>query len=129
MAAIRIFHLAKELNISHTDILNFLKTKDIKVSSHMSPIDDETRQLIMAEFSKDKMMVDRFRKEQVRREIHDTRLKERQDSTKKLQLLSLNDQRDLEKKEQKKKQDKIDQERELYKKSNAESTGAESQTD
>ena len=30
----------------------------------------------MAEFSKDKMLVDRFRKEQVRKEIHDTRLKE-----------------------------------------------------
>ena len=53
----------------------------------------------MAEFSKDKMLVDRFRKEQVRKEIHDTRLKEKQESQKKLQLLSLRDQRELEKKE------------------------------
>ena len=126
MAAIRIFHLAKELNISHTDILSFLKTKNIKVSSHMSPVDDEIKQLIMAEFSKDKMMVDRFRKEQVRREIHDTRLKERQDSTKKLQLLSLNDQRDLEKKEQKKKQDKINQEKALSKATAVEVSPSES---
>ena len=52
----------------------------------------------MAEFSKDKMLVDRFRKEQVRKEIHDTRLKEKQESQK-LQLLSLRDQRELERKE------------------------------
>ena len=45
------------------------------------------------------MLVDRFRKEQVRKEIHDTRLKDKQESQKKLQLLSLQDQRELEKKE------------------------------
>ena len=44
--SIRIFQLAKELNISHTDILDFLKSKDISVSSHMSPIDGKTQQLV-----------------------------------------------------------------------------------
>ena len=38
----RIFQVAKELNISHKDILNFLKEKYIKVTSHMATIDDET---------------------------------------------------------------------------------------
>jgi len=33
----RIFQIAKEFNISHTEILNFLKEKDVDVSSHMSP--------------------------------------------------------------------------------------------
>ena len=65
----------------------------------MSPIDDEVHKLILDEFSKDKEQVDRFRKEKVRREIHDTRLKERQQNTKKLKLLSLKEQRELEKKE------------------------------
>ena len=99
MSAVRIFQIAKELNISHTDILSFLNKKGVDVKSHMSPVDDDIKNLIMSEFSKDKMLVDRFRKEQVRKEIHDTRLKEKQESQKKLQLLSLKDQRELEKKE------------------------------
>jgi len=106
MAKIRIFQIAKDLNISHTDILNFLKARKIEVSSHMSPVDETIHQMIMEEFAKDKELVDRFRKEQVRREIHDTRLKERQESAKKLKLLSLTEQRELEKEEIKRKADK-----------------------
>ena len=99
MAKIRIFQIAKELNISHTDILSFLKSKKIEVSSHMSPVEENIKKMIMEEFAKDKEQVDRFRKEKVRREIHDTKLKEQQQSTKKLKLLSLTEQRELEKKE------------------------------
>ena len=69
--SIRIFQLAKELNISHTDILDFLKSKDISVSSHMSPIDGKTQQLVYTEFAKDRQSAERDRKEQVRKEIHD----------------------------------------------------------
>ena len=105
MAKIRIFQIAKELNISHTDILTFLKSRDVKVTSHMSPIDENLHKMILDEFSKDKEQVDRFRKEKVRREIHDNRLKEQQQSTKKLQLLTLEQQRELEKKEVQKKAD------------------------
>ena len=111
MAKVRIFQIAKELNISHTDIVSFLKSRNVEVSSHMSPIDDKVHKLILDEFSKDKEQVDRFRKEKVRREIHDTRLKEQQQSTKKLKLLSLKEQRELEKKEVKKKADLIEQEK------------------
>ena len=99
MSVKRIFQIAKELNISHTDILNFLQSRGVEITSHMSPVDEDVYQLIMSEFAKDKQLVDRFRKEQVRREIHDTRLKEQQQSKKKLQLLTLEDQRKLEKKE------------------------------
>ena len=111
MAKVRIFQIAKELNISHTDIVSFLKSRNVEVSSHMSPIDEKIHKLILDEFSKDKEQVDRFRKEKVRREIHDTRLKEQQQSTKKLKLLSLKEQRELEKKEVKKKADLIEQEK------------------
>jgi len=99
MAQRRIFQVAKELNISHTDILNFLKGKKIKVTNHMAPIDDETYQIILSEFHKDKESVDRYRKEQVRREIHDTRLLEQQKANKKLNLLTLEEQRNLENQE------------------------------
>ena len=99
MPTTRIFQIAKELNISHTDILSFLDSKGVDIKSHMSPVDDDVRNLIMAEFAKDKKLVDRFRKEKVRKEIHDTRLKEKQESQKKLQLLSLQEQRKIEKTE------------------------------
>ena len=65
----------------------------------MSPVDEVTHKEIMNEFAKDKEQVDRFRKEQVRREIHDTKLRKQQESGKKLELLSLTKQRELEKKE------------------------------
>ena len=99
MAITRIFQIAKELNISHTDIISFLDKKGVDIKSHMSPVDDDVKDLIMSEFSKDKKLVDRFRKEQVRKEIHDTRLKEKQESQKKLKLLSLKEQREIEKTE------------------------------
>ena len=99
---LRIFQIAKELNISHTEILSFLKNKGVEVSSHMSPVDETTHQLILSEFAKDKLNVERYRKDQVRREIHDTRVKESQASGKKLKLLSLDEQRKLESKEDQK---------------------------
>ena len=52
MSVVRIFQIAKELNISHTDILSFLNKKGVDVKSHMSPVDEEVKNLIMAEFSK-----------------------------------------------------------------------------
>ena len=96
MAKRRIFQIAKELNISHTEILSFLKGKSIAVVSHMAPIDEETYAIVMEEFHKDKESIDRYRKEQIRREIHDTRIFEEQKANKKLQLLSLEEQRKLE---------------------------------
>ena len=96
MAKRRIFQIAKELNISHTDILSFLKGKDIEVGSHMAPVKEDTYQIILAEFHKDKESVERYRKEQVRREIHDVRILDRQKANKKLNLLTLEDQRKLE---------------------------------
>lgn len=98
----RIFQVAKELNISHTEILNFLKREGIDVASHMSPVDDDAMALIESEFSKDKENVDRYRKEQVRREIHNTRIIEQQKISKRLDLLSLDDQRKIEEEEKEK---------------------------
>jgi len=96
MAKRRIFQIAKELNISHTEILSFLKMKGITVGSHMAPIDEETYTIVMDEFHKDKESIDRYRKEQIRRDIHDTRILEQQKANKKLQLLSLEEQRKIE---------------------------------
>ena len=96
--SIRIFQLAKELNISHTDILDFLKSKDISVSSHMSPIDGKTQQIVYTEFAKDRQSAERDRKEQVRKEIHDSKVVMKTKSVKKFQILSVQEQRKAEKK-------------------------------
>ena len=92
----RIFHIAKELNISHTEIIAFLNEEGITVASHMAPIDDKDYHKILTEFSKDKESIERYRKEQMRKEIHDTRFRDTQKSAKKINLLSLSEQRKLE---------------------------------
>ena len=102
---IRVFQIAKELNISHTEILSFLKRMNVDVQSHMSPVDEEAYQLIQTEFAKDKASIDRYRKEVVRREIHQTRVREQQRAHRKLKLLSLEEQRRLEEAEKAKAQE------------------------
>ena len=102
----RIFQIAKDLNISHSEILTFLKGKGIEVASLMSSVDKETQDMIQVEFHKEREDIERFRKEQVRREIHQTRIDEQQKAQKKLNLLSLDEQRALEKQEQKKAEQK-----------------------
>ena len=65
----RIFHIAKELNISHTEIINFLKKKGQEISSHMMPVDEPTYSMILEEFSKDKLEIERFRKDKARKKV------------------------------------------------------------
>ena len=98
----RIFHIAKELNISHTEIIAFLNEEGITVGSHMAPVDDKDYHKILTEFSKEKESIERYRKEQMRREIHDTRFRDTQKSAKKINLLSLSEQRKLETEEKSK---------------------------
>ena len=74
----RIFHIAKELNISHNDILDFLANEGVKAASLMSEVDEANYQKILNEFSKEKRQIDRFRKEQARQAIVDTRRKKDQ---------------------------------------------------
>ncbi|MFQ6678236.1 MAG: translation initiation factor IF-2 [Fidelibacterota bacterium] len=128
MAKRRIFQIAKELNISHTEIVNFLKDHGIDVASHMSPVDEETVTLIESEFAKDMASIARYRKEQVRREIHHSRIIEQQKVSKKINLLSLDEQRKIEEveknttaeQEKKRKEEEKQREEEQKKKKEAE---------
>ncbi|MDP6570097.1 MAG: translation initiation factor IF-2 [Candidatus Marinimicrobia bacterium] len=63
----RIFQIAKELNISHLEILKFLENKGTPAESHMAPVSPETYDEILLEFSKDKLQIERHRKEQARK--------------------------------------------------------------
>ena len=65
----RIYQIAKELNISHVQILKFLKSKDITVINHMAFVDNDIYDSILLEFSKEKKQVDRSNKEKARRAI------------------------------------------------------------
>ena len=46
----RIFHIAKELNISHLEIIKFLELKNINVKSLMDAVSNETYDLILNDF-------------------------------------------------------------------------------
>jgi len=69
MAQKRIYQIAKELNISHVEIIKFLKSKDISVANHMAPVDNNVYDSILMEFSKEKASIERQRKEIARKEI------------------------------------------------------------
>ena len=103
----KVFDLAKELNISHTDIIEFLKANKISATSPMSPVDGKTQQLIYTEFAKDRQSAERDRKEQVRKEIHDSKIVMETKSIKEFKILSVKDEKkEADKKEAKKKTDK-----------------------
>ena len=61
----RVFEVAKELNISHIEIINFLADNDIKVTI-MSPLTDDNYSDILEHFYQEKNQVDRLRKEKAR---------------------------------------------------------------
>ena len=69
----QIFKIAKELNISHDDIISFLEGKGIKVTSPMMKVDMETYDLILNEFARERQQIDRYRKDQARMAVLDTR--------------------------------------------------------
>ncbi len=96
----RIFQIAKELNISHTEIIELLMANGIKVNSHMSPVDDVAYQLIIEEFEKERKSVDRYRKEKIRKVIHGRRFQSSQEK-KQFTILMPEEQRKLEEKERK----------------------------
>ncbi|NOZ08822.1 MAG: translation initiation factor IF-2 [FCB group bacterium] len=69
----RIFQIAKELNISHKDIIEYLNDEGIEGISLNAPIEFEIYEKILNEFSKEKQQIERFRKEQARKVVVDTR--------------------------------------------------------
>jgi len=50
----KIYQIAKELNISHIQILKFLESKSIKVKNHMAFVNNDIYDLILLEFSEEK---------------------------------------------------------------------------
>jgi len=99
----RIFQIAKDLNISHTDIMEFVQREGYKVASHMSPVDHEVYERILNEFAKEKVIVERHRKDQARRDIENARrIKTTPAKARFDRILSLEEQRSIEKDEKEK---------------------------
>ncbi|MCH7528058.1 MAG: translation initiation factor IF-2 [Candidatus Marinimicrobia bacterium] len=96
----RIFQIAKELNISHTEIIEFLKREGFEASSHMSPVEQPVYERILGEFAKERVIIERHRKEQARN-IATARLRETAAPKNRFdRILSLDEQRSIEKEEQ-----------------------------
>jgi translation initiation factor IF-2 len=55
----KIYQLAKEINISHETLIDYLKKRGHAVKSHMSPVDDAMMHDIMAHFKKDKEVAEK----------------------------------------------------------------------
>ena len=70
----KIFNLAKELNLSSETIIDFLKKKGFDVKSHMSSITEEMMPVIMGHFKKDKEVAERHQRKI--QEFRSTRKKE-----------------------------------------------------
>ena len=83
----RVVQVAKDLYISHRDILDFLSKMNIKVKSHMSPLDEVSYQMVIEEFEKDLATVERYRKEKTRKEIHTRMLEEKMTEGSSLEIL------------------------------------------
>lgn len=64
---IRVYQLAKELNISSTELINKLKALKVEIKSHMSILSDELAQVIKEEFSTKtkKISIPKVRKREV----------------------------------------------------------------
>ncbi|MCK4447085.1 MAG: translation initiation factor IF-2 N-terminal domain-containing protein, partial [Candidatus Marinimicrobia bacterium] len=69
----RIFEIAKELNISHIEIIKFLKKENIPCKTLMTAVDEAVYLKILEEFAVEKDVVERFKKEKARREAEFTR--------------------------------------------------------
>ena len=85
----RIYQIAKELNLSHEEIISFLEQNEIAVSSHMSPVDDATYNKILAEFAKEKVIVEREKSESIQREQEFLRKMEKDLEKKRIETASI----------------------------------------
>ncbi len=83
---IKVFNLAKELNLSSETIIDFLRKKDFDIKSHMSIVTDEMMPVIMGHFKKDKEVADRHQRKL--QEFRSTRKKESPEKTEKVETKS-----------------------------------------
>ena len=52
MAKVKVYELAKELNIGSKEIISFLSENNIKVTSHMNNLEDSSIELVKSKYVK-----------------------------------------------------------------------------
>ncbi len=79
----RIYQIAKQINISHQEIVTFLKAQGLDVTNHMSPVDEETYQLILKNFASDLYQIEIDQKEIDRKALEEQRRVEEEERIRK----------------------------------------------
>ena len=59
---IKVYNLAKELNLSSETLIEFLKKKGFEAKTHMSVVDEDMISVVHAHFKKDKDVADRHQR-------------------------------------------------------------------
>ena len=62
MAKIKVYELAKELNVSSKEVVEFLGEKNIEVKSHMSSLEEADAEIVRNSFGKKRQ---RYRRKKV----------------------------------------------------------------
>ena len=79
----RIYQIAKQINISHSEIVTFLKDQGLDVTNHMSPVDEETHNLILKNFASDLYQIEQDQKEIDRKALEEQRRVEEEERIRK----------------------------------------------
>jgi len=79
----RIYQIAKQINISHSEIVTFLKDQGLDVTNHMSPVDDETYNLILKNFASDLYQIEQDQLEVDRKALEEQRRVEEEERIRK----------------------------------------------
>jgi len=79
----RIYQIAKQINISHQEIVTFLKDKGLDVTNHMSPVDEDMYEIIMKNFATDLFQIEQDQKELDRKALEDQRRLEEEERIRK----------------------------------------------
>jgi len=69
----RIYQIAKQINISHSEIVTFLKDQGLDVTNHMSPVDEDTYKLILKNFASDLFQIEQDQLEEDRKALEEQR--------------------------------------------------------
>ena len=79
----RIYQIAKQINISHSEIVTFLKDQGLDVTNHMSPVDEETYNLILKNFASDLYQIEQDQLEEDRKALEEQRRVEEEERIRK----------------------------------------------
>ena len=70
---VRLYKVAKELNLSHDTLIDFLSKKGFDVKNHMSALDEDMMDVVLRHFKKEKVDAERHAKKRKEYDEQDRR--------------------------------------------------------